>query len=90
MRTSLVIEEKDIEQGIRGSRCECPVARAARRKFPRDAKIFVDHSQLTVYHDGGRREVYHLPDETHQFISDFDRGVPLLPRVLQMEFGYSY
>lgn len=89
MRSSLVIEEKDIEQGIRGSRCECPVARAARRKFP-GAKIFVDHSQLAVYHDGGRREVYSLPDKTHQFISDFDRGVTLMPCVLQMEFGYSY
>lgn len=86
---NLTIEDQDIKSGVRGSRCECPVARAATRTFPWARRIEVDHSEMRVYNKCNTT-VYHLTGEASRFIYCFDAGASVLPCVLQIQEDYTY
>jgi hypothetical protein len=72
MRKSLTISvtQEDIDNGVSFSVCDCPVARAVRRKFPK-ARVSVGVYTLTIT-ARGRVRSYYLPREAIRFISVFD------------------
>ncbi len=66
------VTQGDIELGIEGSLCGCPIARALSRMFPG----FNGVSRVSCEIDGSR---YMLPDIAREFIRRFDRGLSVAP-----------
>lgn len=59
-----------IPKGLRGSACECPVARALR---PLDAEVGPD-TVAYLNGDGGEIETFDTPEPVKHFLRAFDRG----------------
>lgn len=78
----IVVTQEDIERGLPGSRCWCPVARAIKRTLygkPGDTQIpdaRVTVSNVIVDIDGGHAV---LPFSVIEWIENFDKGCDVKP-----------
>lgn len=100
---TLQVTEDDIKNGVRLDRCSCPVALAARRRFPDASHIEVDSSQIRVHYPqaaygwySGRcgplyaTVVYTMTGEAGRFVVCFDEGASVVPCELQIQEDSRY
>jgi hypothetical protein len=66
------VTKKDIENGIRGNNCGCPIALAVQRRTNADWASVNDSIVTTD-------SVYRTPPKARQFICDFDAGRAVKP-----------
>ncbi len=74
MGLNLFVTQNDIDNGVRGSKTGCAIARAVSRLFG-TSDVSVSTHKIFV----GNKEYTPTP-EVQQFIYDFDNGKPVRPR----------
>lgn len=77
------VTQEDIDTGIPGSACGCPVALAFRRLGFHFADVAARSCFLAVGLTDGR--VYSLPSIAADFISNFDTGREVKPLSFELE-----
>ena len=75
----ITVTQDDIDNGIRRSCRDCPIALALRRRFP-SADIHVDGYGIAI--EDGRAFV---PLLARRFADDFDNGRPVCPFELEID-----
>jgi hypothetical protein len=75
------VTQDDIDLGIRGAACLCPIARAGARRVPARYLVSVDGHVFDLFSDEkGRPDcTRRLPDEAVAFVAEFDRGESVAP-----------
>lgn len=68
------VEQRHIDNGVRGNCRECMVALALRDLLPRVWYVSVDCDLITI---GGRS--YDMPEGVHSRVAAFDEGRPVAP-----------
>lgn len=70
----LSIRQSDIDRGLRGSPCRCPVALAARRELPRTPVVWAGAVRLYVLPRDGRWIEKELPQRLKDWIQRYDNN----------------
>lgn len=84
------VTSDDIKNGVRGSKCDCPIALAVKRAFPDVVGVMVTKKAITL-HGGGARStsmVGSLPGEATIFIGDFDSVTGARPGPISFEVTF--
>ena len=68
------VTDSDINEGIQGSFCDCPVALALKRKGLIDVSVYPDHVNFIKLNADKTMDWYDytLPEEAQMFIQDYD------------------
>lgn len=89
-RKTIHVTEKDIENGERGSYCNCPIALAVKRAFRRnslDENVTVRHEFAMV---GDSHDdlcwIAMLPKSCDRFVDRFDAGKTVKPFEITLSF----
>lgn len=69
------VTREDIDTGVQEDSASCPIAKAARRAFPKDTLVDVEERQMLVSRRGKTKK-YPLPWEATDFIWQFDLSNP--------------
>lgn len=77
--TKLSITQADIDTGVHGDPCYCPIAQALRRTFPGRGVMVSDVIQVSVNSDDKNCEWYSLSEDAREFIRTFDDGGIVYP-----------
>jgi hypothetical protein len=78
--TTIQVTQDDIDDGIRGSYCDCPIALAIKRQFP-GKEIIVSKYILGI----GGVNTWNVPKPVYNFIDRFDNGNPVEPIVFEID-----
>jgi hypothetical protein len=68
------ITQNDIDLGIPGNSCKCPIALSMRRIFPGED---IEVSRSFIYL--GKSTAYYIPEAARNFIKAFDKRLPVAP-----------
>lgn len=80
----ITVTADDIKNGLRGSACNCPIARAI-WKHRHVTKVAVGRIGCTVWYTDAEKGVsYMLPPAAHAFIDLFDVGFRVQPFTFTM------
>lgn len=74
----IIVTQEDIDNGIKGSECDCPVALAIKRKFSVDRGI-VDGIDIEI-----NGVTYYTPERVYYWIERFDAGLPVQPITFEL------
>lgn len=74
------VTQRDIERGVPRSSCQCPIARAMRRKIDTDLRV---GSEIWWFPDQAESE--DLPNNVTTWIRTFDAGLPVKPFKFKLE-----
>lgn len=88
-RKMVIVTQADIDNGKRGSYCECPVALAVRRVFRArpDRPVRVRPEGIIVGDlEDDLMWIGEVPTEIDRFIERFDRGDDVLPMRVMVNF----
>lgn len=77
--TKLSITQADIDTGVRGDPCHCPIAQALRRAFPGHNVRVGNAIQILINSDDKDYQWYRLSEDARLFIRTFDRGGIVYP-----------
>lgn len=70
----------DIQNGVRGNACRCPIARALQRAFPGAPGIWVStYTQIVFTADEEHYAETNMPPAAVAFMRAFDDGKPVGP-----------
>lgn len=83
------VTEENISNGMRGSRCECPIALAIRDTVPTAKSILVSPLRICVELDDGRINQYVVTSEAKAFIEFFDTGHLPAPTLLEFPLKWT-
>lgn len=89
MGVKVQVTQEDIDHGVAGDECDCPVSLAVRRAFPQSKKVHVlagmrDDYVVEVYVESGPTE-FELPLEVNEWITTFDWGNIVEPVEFEMQ-----
>lgn len=91
MRVRIRVTKSDIEQGLKTSSDQCPIARAASHSLPEhsievyDRAMFIRKKEITYPRMRPREQVIQLPRKATKFIDAFDNGESVEPFAFTIE-----
>ncbi len=86
----ITVTQQDINFGVQGGRCTCPVAVAIRRILAAPYYVLV-YGKISLRRPSSRiTKRIDIPDSVRTFVTEFDRGNPVQPFDFDIEIPEKY